>query len=91
MLIGIDKEGNIKQINNITDTTLKQIEVDREKMFPGYSDIRVLKYRYIEHENGFNIEPQKDVIQKEIEKLESQQQMQLMQKAIDDLILGGAV
>lgn len=68
MLIGIDVNGDIKQIDEMTDSSLIVKEVDRDTTFPGFSDTRILNYRYIEAENSRCITPAKDL--KEIERLE---------------------
>lgn len=86
MLIGVDSEGNIKQINNITDDTLKQIEVNSDKIFPGYSDIKILSLRYTEKEDGAcSISLQENITIERIEKLEYQIEKEKSQATINSL------
>jgi len=97
MLIGIDKENNIKQINTISDTNLKQIDINRDEVFTNFSDTRILNYKYIEFEGSYSIVPATSL--QEIELLEKQDMIDKlmvdnlnMQTQIDSLItsnLGG--
>lgn len=61
MLIGINDRNEIKQIGSITDPNLTQIEVDRDLVFSGMSDFRILHYKYIPYgENVYSIVPNYD-------------------------------
>lgn len=60
MFIFLDKENNIKAINSSTDETLTKIEIDRESVFPNFSDFMILNYKYIPKENGFSLIPTSD-------------------------------
>jgi hypothetical protein len=57
MKIYINKNYGIKAINSTTDTSLIEIEVDREKVFGDKSDFMILNYCYKEDENGYSIYP----------------------------------
>lgn len=73
MKIYIDSENEIKAINNTSDSTLTEIEVNRDDVFPGLTDIAILNYKYIHKENGYSITPV--ISTQEIEKLELQQRI----------------
>lgn len=54
MIIGVNKQYQIKQIHDITDSTLTQIvlnETERTYPFNGWSDEKILCYCY-KNENG---------------------------------------
>lgn len=88
MLIGVNEKDEIIQINTITDSSLVQKEVDRDVLFPGFSDFRILHYRYIENESGGHcILPLMDP--KDIDKLEMQNQLQILGQQITNIMLGG--
>ena len=57
MKIGIDSNFKIKQLYDITDKTLKVIEVDRDKVFYDMSDYMILNYCYEEKEVGYSVYP----------------------------------
>lgn len=57
MKIGIDSNFKIKQLYDITDKTLKEIEVDREKVFHDMSDYMILNYCYEEKKLGYSVYP----------------------------------
>jgi hypothetical protein len=80
MLIGIDQDNNIKQINNITDTELRVIDVDRENVFGEMSDTRVLNYKYIEFEGGYSIIPSIPLI--DIELIEVRQENGILRQQL---------
>lgn len=61
MLIGINEQYEIKQINSITDPSLKQIEIDREAIFGTMSDFMILHYKYVMKDNGYSISPAYDL------------------------------
>lgn len=54
MLIGVNRHNEIMQINEITDPALEIVEIDRNEVFPGKSDIYILCCRYIRHEVGYS-------------------------------------
>lgn len=58
MKIYLDVLGNIKAINKTYDFTLQEIEVNREEVFEGFTDIEILNFRYTLYLIGFKIEPQ---------------------------------
>ena len=57
MKIFISQNYEIKAINSTTDTSLIEIEVDREEIFGDKSDFMILNYCYKEDENGYSIYP----------------------------------
>lgn len=60
MKIGINTSHQIKQIREITDTTLTHIEIDEaDEFYPfkGWSDTRILSYCYKADVNGISIYP----------------------------------
>ena len=57
MKIYINSKYEIKAINSTTDTSLIEIEVDKEKVFGDKSDFMILNYCYKEGENGYSIYP----------------------------------
>ena len=52
MFIFINEKHEIKAIHKTNDESLKKIEIDRDKVFGGYSDFLILNYCYKEDENG---------------------------------------
>lgn len=50
----------IKAINSTEDTSLIEIEVDREEVFGDMSDFMILNYCYKEDEHGYSIYPASD-------------------------------
>lgn len=71
MIIGVDNLHRIKQINNITDTSLAVIELDEtteDYPFKGWSDIKILSYCYEKDVQGFSLYPYIDI--NVVEKLE---------------------
>ena len=57
MKIFVNKNYEIKAINETTDTTLIEIEVDRNEVFSDMSDFMILNYCYKEDKNGYSIYP----------------------------------
>ena len=57
MKIYVNNEDKIKAINKTTDTTLIEIEVDRNEVFSDMSDFMILNYCYKQDENGYSIYP----------------------------------
>ena len=57
MKIYVNNEDKIKAINKTTDTTLIEIEVDRNEVFSDMSDFIILNYCYKQDENGYSIYP----------------------------------
>lgn len=58
MIIGINELHEIKQIGSITDPNLTQIEVDRDLVFGGMSDFKILHYKYVSYgENAYSVVP----------------------------------
>lgn len=57
MKIFINQNYEIKAINETTDTTLIEIEIDREEVFRNMSDFMILNYCYKQDENGYSIYP----------------------------------
>lgn len=57
MKIFINENYEIKAINETTDTTLIEIEVDRNEVFSDMSDFMILNYCYKQDENGYSIYP----------------------------------
>ena len=60
MKIYVNAKHEIKAINSTTDTSLIEIEADREKVFGDKSDFMILNYYYKEDENGYSIYPASD-------------------------------
>lgn len=61
MIIGINENHEIMQINNITNQELIPIEIDRILVFGGWSDERILCYKYEATDFGYSISPYKDL------------------------------
>lgn len=57
MKIFINEKYEIKAINSCEDTTLIEIEVDRNEVFSDMSDFMILNYCYKQDENGYSIYP----------------------------------
>lgn len=57
MIIGVNERYEIKQIDNITDSMLNQIELNRQEVFSDWSDIRILCCCYKSNENGYSVYP----------------------------------
>ena len=57
MKIFINEKYEIKAINSSEDTSLVEIEVDRELVFGDMSDFMILNYCYKEDKNGSSIYP----------------------------------
>lgn len=57
MKIFINQNYEIKAINETADTTLIEIEIDREEVFRNMSDFMILNYCYKQDENGYSIYP----------------------------------
>ena len=60
MKIYINKNYEIKAINSTDDTSLTEIEVNREEVFGDKSDFMILNYCYKQDENGYSIYPASD-------------------------------
>lgn len=60
MKIFINKNYEIKAINSCEDTSLIEIEVDRNEVFSDMSDFMILNYCYKQDENGYSIYPASD-------------------------------
>ena len=60
MKIYVNAKHEIKAINSTTDTSLIEIEVDKEEVFGDKSDFMILNYYYKEDENGYSIYPASD-------------------------------
>lgn len=58
--IYINKDNEIKAINSTDDTSLIEIEVNREEVFGDKSDFMILNYCYKQDENGYSIYPASD-------------------------------
>ena len=57
MKIYVNAKHEIKAINSNTDTSLIEIEVDKEKVFGDKSDFMILNYCYKQDETGYSIYP----------------------------------
>ena len=57
MKIYINKYNEIKAINSTNDTSLIEIEVNRDDVFGDKSDFMILNYCYKQDENGYSIYP----------------------------------
>ena len=60
MKIYINKNNEIKAINSTDDTSLIEIEVNRDDVFGDKSDFMILNYCYKQDENGYSIYPASD-------------------------------
>ena len=60
MKIYVNNEDKIKAINKTADTTLIEIEVDRNEVFSDMSDFMILNYCYKQDENGYTIYPSRN-------------------------------
>ena len=60
MKIFINEKYEIKAINSSEDTSLVEIEVDREFVFGDMSDFMILNYCYKQDENGYSIYPSRN-------------------------------
>ena len=60
MRIYTNKNHEIKTINSTNDTSLTEIEVNREEVFGDKSDFMILNYCYKQDENGYSIYPASD-------------------------------
>lgn len=98
MKIGINELYQIKQIREITDTSLTTIELDETAEnypFKGWSDTKILCYCYKADENGTSIYPYIDT--NLIEKIEMdnakilqlQSEVESTQEVIDFMLMGG--
>ena len=89
MKIGINSSYEIKEVNNITDTTLVVFEFDETSEnypFKEWSNTRILCYCYKQTEQGVSIYPYIDP--KVIEKLEQQAEEQRKLQETIDIMLG---
>ena len=57
MKIYINNNYEIKAINQCEDTSLQEIEIDRELVFGDKSDFMILNYCYKPSENGYSVYP----------------------------------
>lgn len=64
MLIGIDKQHKIRQVNDITDSSLTVIELEGD--FTGWGDVEMLSYCCKKSENSITMYPyiDTDIIEK---------------------------
>ena len=60
MKIYINDNYEIKSINSCEDTSLQEIEVDRELVFGNKSDFMILNYCYKPSDNGYSVYPSID-------------------------------
>ena len=60
MKIYINSKYEIKAINSTTDTSLIEIEVDKEEVFGDMTDFMILNYCYKQDYNGYSIYPASD-------------------------------
>lgn len=60
MKIFIDDKYKIKAINETSDASLIEIEVDREEVFGNKTDFMILNYCYKQDENGYSIYPSRN-------------------------------
>ena len=60
MNIYTNENHEIKAINSTDDTSLIEIEIDREEVFGDKSDFMILNYCYKQDENGYSIYPASD-------------------------------
>ena len=60
MKIYVNVNNEIKEINSTDDTSLIEIEVDREEVFGDMTDFMVLNYCYKQGETGYSIYPASD-------------------------------
>ena len=57
MKIFINSKYEIKAINSTNDTSLTEIEIDREEVFSDKTDFMILNYCYKQDESGYSIYP----------------------------------
>ena len=57
MKIYINSKYEIKAINQCEDTSLQEIEIDREKVFGDKSDFMILNYCYKPSDSGYSVYP----------------------------------
>ena len=100
MKIYINENYEIKAINKSENTLLKEIEVDREKVFEDKSDFIILNYCYKPNDNGYSVYPAIDYntvemleanVVKKISILEAEnkilkQELSITQDAVNELI-----
>ena len=60
MKIFINENYEIKSINQADDTSLTEIEIDREEVFGNKSDFIIFNYCYKPNEDGYSIYPAMD-------------------------------
>ena len=60
MKIYINENYEIKAIDFTDDTSLIEIEVNREEVFGDMTDFMILNYCYKQDENGYSIDPASD-------------------------------
>lgn len=100
MKIYINSNYEIKAINQCKDSSLTEIEVDREDVFGNMSDFMILNYCYKPSEFGYSVYPSKDysmlelldsqlvnkisILTEENEKLK--QELALTQDAVNEIL-----
>ena len=100
MKIYINSNYEIKAINSTDDSTLTEIEINREDVFGNMSDFMILNYCYKPSDNGYSIYPAKDysmlelldsqlvnkisILTEENEKLK--QELALTQDAVNEIL-----
>ena len=60
MKIYINNKFEIKAINQSEDSSLIEIDIDREQVFGDKSDFMILNYCYKPSENGYSVYPSMD-------------------------------
>ena len=60
MKIYINSSYEIKEINSTDDTSLTEIEVNKEEVFRDMTDFMILNYCYKQDETGYSIYPASD-------------------------------
>ena len=62
MKIFINSKYEIKAINSTNDTSLTEIEIDREEVFSDKTDFMILNYCYKQDESGYSIYPSRNYL-----------------------------
>ena len=96
MKIYINSNYKIKAINSTTDTSLTEIEVNREEVFGDMTDFMILNYCYKQDENGYSIYPASNYskLVEEDYKIkidESQKKISILEAENSDLLEGQKV
>lgn len=96
MLIGINDQYQIKQIRDITDTSLIKIEIDEMSVdypFKNWSDTKILCYCYKQTENGISIYPYiptniiEKIEQDNVKILEQKEQLAITNSTVDSILI----